>query len=175
MMITGTSFDTSRDILNKTKTILFTTIMLHLTMTGEYAVRAMLHLAAQPRGAVVPIREISKAWDIPATFLRKIVQLLTKAGLLLSQRGANGGVTLAKPVEQISLLEVVTAAEGKLVLNACLLHPGACSRDRWCAVHLVWQQAQRSVENILGAHSLAGLARQSQARRGQRDFPCQTG
>ncbi|MDZ7267681.1 MAG: Rrf2 family transcriptional regulator [candidate division KSB1 bacterium] len=145
--------------------------MLHLTMTGEYAVRAMLHLASQPLGAVIPIREISRAWDIPGTFLRKIVQLLTKAGLLLSQRGISGGVSLAKPAEQISLLEVIEAAEGRMVLNTCLLQPGACPRDRWCAVHLVWQEAQRSVEKVLRAYSLAGLAELSLAKRQQRGFP----
>jgi len=55
--------------------------VLQLTMAGEYTVRAMLHLASQPAGAVVQIYDIAQQWKIPETFLRKIVQLLTKANL----------------------------------------------------------------------------------------------
>jgi Rrf2 family protein len=139
--------------------------MLQLTMTGEYSVRAMLHLASKPSGAVVQIGEISKHWDIPEEFLRKIVQILSKSGLILSHRGAGGGVELAKPAEEISLLEVIEAAEGKLALNKCLLKVGACPRDAWCAVHQVWSEAQQEMKAILRSKSLAELVAQSAARR----------
>jgi Rrf2 family protein len=139
--------------------------MLQLTMTGEYSIRAMLHLAAKPSGAVVQIGEISKQWDIPEEFLRKIVQLLSKSGLILSRRGAGGGVALARSADGISLLEVIEAAEGKLALNKCLLAAGACPRDAWCAVHLVWCEVQQEMKEILRSKSLAELVAQSAARR----------
>ncbi len=139
--------------------------MMQLTMTGEYSVRAMLHLAAQPRGAIVLTHEISQQWEIPVEFLRKIVPLLTKAGLISSRRGVGGGLELAKPAEAITLLEVVEAAEGKLALNKCLIHSGYCPRDSWCAVHLVWAEAQEKVKEILRSKTIAELARQSYARR----------
>ncbi len=141
--------------------------MLQLTKTGEYSVRAMLHLAAKPSGAVVPIGEISKQWDIPEEFLRKIVQLLSKSGLILSRRGAGGGIELARPAEEISLLEVIEAAEGKLALNKCLLEVGACPHDAWCAVHQVWSEVQQEMEEILHGKSLAALVAQSATRRQQ--------
>jgi Rrf2 family protein len=141
--------------------------MLQLTMTGEYSVRAMLHLAAKPSGAVVPIGEISKQWDIPEEFLRKIVQLLSKSGLILSRRGAGGGIELARPAAEISLLEVIEAAEGKLALNKCLIAVGACPRDAWCAVHQVWSEVQQEMEEILRSKSLAELVAQSAVRRQQ--------
>jgi Rrf2 family protein len=139
--------------------------MLQLTMAGEYSVRAMLHLATKPRGAIVSTNEISQQWDIPVEFLRKIVQVLSRAGLILSHRGIHGGVKLARPAEEITLLEVIEASEGKLALNKCLIHSGFCPRDSWCAVHVVWAEAQEKVKDTLRAHTIAELARQSYARR----------
>jgi Rrf2 family protein len=136
-------------------------------MAGEYTVRTMVHLAAQPAGAVVQIPEISKQWDIPENFLRKIVQSLAKSSLIFSRRGIGGGIELARPAENITLLEVVEAAEGKMALNKCLVQPGRCHRDPWCAVHLVWHEAQEKMKEILSSKSIAELARQSLAQREQ--------
>ena len=141
--------------------------MLQLTMSGEYTVQAMLHLAAQPRGTIVQIGDIARLWDIPENFLRKIVQLLTKSNLVLSHRGVGGGIELARPAEDITLLEVVEAAEGKLALNKCLIRPGFCFRDSWCAVHLVWNEVQESMKEILRNKSIAELAKQTQMRHQQ--------
>lgn len=171
--ISGTKFVTCFLPFNRTKIVFFEVIvtnpqknhMLQLTMTGEYSVRAMLHLASAPSGEVVQIGEISKHWDIPEEFLRKIVQILSRAGLILSHRGAGGGIELARPAEEISLLEVIEAAEGKLALNKCLLEAGVCPRDVWCAVHQVWSEVQQEMEEMLRRKSLAELVAQSAARR----------
>ena len=141
--------------------------MMQLSMTGEYAVRAMIHLASVPSGAVVQINEIAAKWDIPDKFLRKIIQLLTRSGLVVSQRGIGGGVALSRPAKDISLLEVIEAAEGKIYLNKCLVRPGMCIRDSWCAVHLVWRDVQDSMIAILQSKSLAQLAQTSQKRKSQ--------
>jgi len=131
---------------------------MQLTMTGEYAIRAMICLASKPAGTVMQIYDISREWDIPESFLRKIVQLLSKAGFINSHRGVRGGIELAKPAESISLLDVIEAIEGKLFLNKCLVRPQTCRRDRWCAVHLVWHEAQQKMKETLGSRSLASLA-----------------
>lgn len=150
--------------------------MLQLTMTGEYTVRTMLHLASQPLGTMTQISEIVKAWEIPEHFLRKIVQLLTKSNLILSRRGMGGGIELAKPAEEITLLEVIEAAEGKMALNKCLVRRGMCHRDPWCAVHLVWHEAQEKLKEVLRSKSIAELAKQSLARREQiYSLPLQVG
>ncbi len=141
--------------------------MLQLTMTGEYTVRTMLHLASKPRGTVVKICDIAQQWDIPETFLRKIIQLLTKSSLVLSHRGVGGGIELAKPAEEITLLDAIEAAEGELALNKCLIHAGMCQRDSWCTVHLVWGEVQEKMKEILRSKSIAELARQSLQRQQQ--------
>jgi Rrf2 family protein len=145
--------------------------MLQLTMTGEYSVRAMLHLASKPFGSIVPIGEISTQWDIPEEFLRKIVQVLSKSGLILSRRGMGGGIELSRPAVDITLLEIIEATEGKLALNKCLIESGVCHREAWCAVHLLWQEVQDKMKEILRSKSLAELAAQSLARRRQLHAP----
>ena len=132
--------------------------MMQLSMTGEYAVRTMIHLAAVPFGELVQICDISKEWGIPEGFLRKIVAQLSKDGLIRSQRGAGGGVQLSRPAETLTLLDVIEAVEGKFFLNKCLISPGTCHLDVTCAVHLVWCEAQQTLRTIMNKKSLAELA-----------------
>lgn len=140
---------------------------MRLTMTGEYAIRTMLHLASVPAETTVQIPEVSHTWDIPEGFLRKIVPQLSKAGLIHSRRGVGGGIQLARPAEAITLLDVIEAVEGKLSLNYCLLNPLFCHRTPWCAVHIVWCEAQQKLKEILSKRSLAELAVLHAARSSQ--------
>jgi Rrf2 family transcriptional regulator, iron-sulfur cluster assembly transcription factor len=130
---------------------------MQLTMEGEYAVRAMMHIASLPKGTVARIPDISREWDVPEKFLRKIVARLTKGGLLLSHRGAGGGVSLGKAARKISLLDVIELVEGPMALNKCLIDPRFCRRTRSCTVHAVWSEAQIAMRSILGSRTLAEL------------------
>jgi Rrf2 family protein len=134
---------------------------MQLTMTGEYAVRAMIHLASLRFGTMVQITEISKQWDIPDNFLRKIFAKLSSAGLIVSHRGLGGGIMLSRPAEVMTPLEVIEAIEGKIALNKCLIHNGFCPRDEWCAVHKLWAEAQEKLKEVLSSKSLAQLAAES--------------
>ncbi len=127
-------------------------------MTGEYAIRAMLHMAGVSFGTTVQISAIAKQCEIPDNFLRKIVTQLQKAGLITSQRGARGGIKLATPAESLTLLDIIEAVEGKIFLNKCLMHDKVCSRTQWCAVHIVWCEAQTKMKEHLSKRSLAEIA-----------------
>jgi Rrf2 family protein len=131
---------------------------MQLTMTGEYAIRTMVHLSRLAPGTVVQIADISVSWDIPETFLRKIVARLARAGLVRSSRGVGGGVALARPAERITLLEVVEQIEGPLSLNRCLIEPQSCTRTTHCAVHSVWSEAQELLRTQLGSKTFAELS-----------------
>jgi len=131
---------------------------MQLTMMGEYAIRAMMHLSSRPFGTMVPISEVSALWDIPESFLRKISAQLAKARLITTQRGVGGGLSLARPAEEITLLDVMEAIEGPLSLNKCLINPRVCSRTGWCAVHLLWSEGQEKLKGVLRSRSLAELA-----------------
>ena len=126
-------------------------------MSGEYAIRAMLHLSGEDTKKNVQIQDISKKWEIPESFLRKIVPLLAKAGLIMTVRGSGGGIKLAKSSEKITALNVIEAVEGKIFLNKCLFSDDICDRSDWCSMHEVWEEAQDSLKTVLGNKSIAQL------------------
>ena len=127
-------------------------------MSGEYAIRAMLHLAAENSNKNVHIQDISKKWNIPENFLRKIIPLLAKAGLIMSVRGSGGGIKLAKSANNITALDVIETVEGKIFLNKCLFSDDICDRSDWCSMHEVWEEAQESLKTVLRSKSIAQLA-----------------
>lgn len=112
--------------------------MLRLSRTSEYAIRGLVILASISCDEPVTIEEVSKSDNMPPNFLAKIFQTLSKKGILRSVRGREGGVVLAKPPEQISLLEVIEAVEGPIILTTCLLFKDFCPRLKICPLHDVW-------------------------------------
>ena len=104
--------------------------------TTDYAFRVALHLACAG-DRIVSRREISESNNVTTMFLQKIMASLMEAGLVTSYRGANGGFRLSRPAGEITLLDVLEAMEGKVVLNRCLGDYGSCSRNAAprCAVH----------------------------------------
>ncbi|MBI4638690.1 MAG: Rrf2 family transcriptional regulator [Candidatus Rokubacteria bacterium] len=132
---------------------------MRLTRQGDYAVRVMVDLAAQPQGAVVPRARIQARQDVPAAYLAKIVQALARAGLVRTHPGARGGVSLDVEPERLTLRRVIEAVEGPIHLNRCVVRPGACPRDRFCAVHPVWLRIQALLTRELDAVTIASLAR----------------
>ncbi len=134
-----------------------------LTRASEYAIRCILFLATRQPGEVVSRRTVSREMEIPTQFLSKIAQRLAQVGLLEIRQGAKGGYLLARPPEDISLLEVIEAVEGEIFLNQCLMRPDFCSRTTRCPVHRVWHQAREELRRVLGGADFAQLARQEAA------------
>ncbi len=131
---------------------------MQITRASDYAVRVMIHLAGLPAGSTVRQAELSKATDVSGHFLSKVLQQLVRCGLIRSQRGAGGGYGLASPEHAVSLLDVVQAMEGPLLLNQCVAEGPSCERKSWCPAHQVWAEAQASIVRILGGASIANLA-----------------
>jgi Rrf2 family protein len=149
-----------------------------LSRAGDYGLRTVLALAERPPAAVVSVRELSKEQGVPAAFLAKVVGRLTDAGILKTQRGATGGTTLARAPAAITMLEVVEALDGPLVLNYCLACPGACRFENNCVVMDAWGEAQAQLRQTLAAANFAILARRAAARgeaTGVLDRPGQNG
>lgn len=136
--------------------------MLQITRDGEYAVRAVVYLAAQPEGKVSLISEISEVQEVPKSYLSKIMQHLVRAGLVKSRRGAKGGFVLARPADQITLRQTIEALEGPIHLNICLIKKGECHRDDLCPVHPVWKEAQRVLIEVLDSKTMADLVRDAE-------------
>ena len=129
-----------------------------LTRAAEYAVRCVLYLSARPAGQVMSRREVSSAMDIPGAFLGKIAQGLAKAGILIVRQGASGGYELAVSPRDISLLSVVEAVDGEIMINECLSRPQVCGRSGICAVHEVWNRARDDFRETLRSVNFETLA-----------------
>jgi Rrf2 family transcriptional regulator, iron-sulfur cluster assembly transcription factor len=133
-----------------------------ITRATEYAIRAILYLAKQPKGEIVLKKDICRTQDITPAFLTKILQPLIKSGVVGSQRGVGGGCYLFKDPEEITLLDVVNAEEGPLYLNHCIAEKGVCAKDVFCPVHGAWHQIRKELMDTLGRYSFADLARQEE-------------
>ena len=128
-----------------------------ITRATEYAIRAILYLAKQPPKEIVLKKDICKSQDITPAFLTKILQPLIKEGIVGSQRGVGGGFYLTKDPSEISLLDIVEAQEGTLLLNQCMAGPGVCERDVFCPVHGAWREVREELTGTLARYTFAEL------------------
>jgi len=123
--------------------------MIGISRQSDYAARLVLHLACLAPGTWVSIPEISKTRLLPAPFTRRIVGSLVKAGILQTLRGTGGGISLARPAAAISLLDILDAVEGGVVLNACMEGGRPCVFGQGCLVQRAWGNATELLQQHL--------------------------
>ncbi|HEX9091234.1 MAG TPA: Rrf2 family transcriptional regulator [Anaerolineales bacterium] len=128
---------------------------MQITRQADYAVRAMTYLAQRSPDHRAATGLIAREKSIPPSFLAKIVSQLSVAGLLQTSRGAHGGVSLAKPAESISLLDVVEAIDGPILLNDCVGETSTCNYDEDCPLKPVWCDAQKMLVDHLSKANFA--------------------
>jgi Rrf2 family protein len=129
---------------------------MQITRETDYAIRCVYYLAGKKNG-VTMVDEISKEMNIPKSFLAKILQKLGKFALVKSFRGVKGGFILARAPQEISLLEVIEAVQGPVAMNICALDKTLCERSSACAIHPVWIEIRRQVEETLRRKNFADL------------------
>jgi len=130
---------------------------MQITRETDYAIRCVLHLSEEP-GKVIMVDAIAKDKKIPKSFLAKILQKLTKAGIVKSYRGVNGGYQLNRPPAEISLLNIIESMEGPVVMNECAINKKVCDRSDYCTVHPVWMNIRKIVERVLSDYNLETLS-----------------
>jgi len=131
----------------------------------DYGIRVILDLATLAKDGRAATQEIAQRQRVPSPFLAKIIAQLSLAGLVTTHRGAGGGVALARPASQISLLEVIEGLEGPVRLNRCLIQPQACPNDGHCPVHEVLAQAQAELISKLACTTFDTLVQQAHGAR----------
>ncbi|MGI5921321.1 MAG: RrF2 family transcriptional regulator [Syntrophomonadaceae bacterium] len=134
---------------------------MQITRQTEYAIRTLLELASQPYGEVLSARAISRQQEIPEEFLKKTIQMLSSAGLVITQRGVQGGVKLARPADQITIADIVVAIEGPFAINPCLAPDYICKNRSTCPVNSVLARAQKALVNELSKETLIDLLNNS--------------
>ena len=131
---------------------------LQLGRRADYAIRAVVDLARHSEtGERRKSRAIAEEMDIPASYVPQILAELVRAGLVTSVAGRDGGYRLARPIGQISLVDVIRAVDGDLGSNVCVLRGGPCRWDDVCAVHVPWARAQNALLDELAETTLAEL------------------
>lgn len=131
--------------------------MLLFSKTCVYGIRAALYVATLEKQEYVPIRSISEDLNISFHFLTKILQMLTQKNLMTSYRGPNGGVSLAKPADQIKLIEIIEAIDGPRLFAECILGLPECGIQRPCPIHEEWGRTRLNLQNMFENTSLAEL------------------
>jgi len=129
-----------------------------------YGMRAMLALARLHGHGSTFLKDIAEAEGLPGTYLEQLMVPLRKGGLVQAVRGAKGGYTLAHPPAEISVLAILEALEGPLVLADCPSGSGCCGKPDACALQELWAEGSQALNGIYGNLSLAALAERQRAK-----------
>jgi Rrf2 family protein len=128
------------------------------SQTTEYALRAVLHIAAQGRGAPLRANELAAAIGVPQNYLSKTLHQLARAGILTSTRGPTGGFQLAEPAESLTLERVASTFE-PTPPRRCLLGHGICGQNPSCRAHERWAPIAAALQTFFGTTTVADLIR----------------
>lgn len=131
--------------------------MLRLSKMTDYGTVVLAHMARTPE-AVHTAADVAGATHVAAPTVSKLLKLLTRGGLLVSQRGANGGYSLARKPESISAVDVIDAIEGPVGLTACSQEEGNCDIETHCHIGSAWQRINGAIRDALKNVSLSELA-----------------
>lgn len=141
--------------------------MLKLTKKADYSLIALRHLALVAEGGRMsqPVnsasaKEISEAYHIPLPILSKVLQKLGKSGFLASVQGTNGGYRLARDPQRISVLEVIRAVDGPVILTACFTGNNHCDQSGSCTVKEPLRKVHEGILNLLESISIAALCKE---------------
>ena len=133
---------------------------MRITTQAEYGLICALHLARRKSDGPVTGREIAARERLPADYVEQIMLKLRRAGIVTSTRGAHGGYHLARGAEQISVRDVIAAAEHSTFEVHCTSHPveaERCAASHDCSIRPVWMLLQQRVDDVLGSVHLSDL------------------
>ena len=128
-----------------------------LSTRGRYATRALLDLALHQGEAPVLLKDIAQRQQISLPYLEHLITPLIAGGIVWSTRGARGGISLARPPEQVKLSEVIQLLEGSIAPVECVNNPGVCSRSELCVTRDIWCELKKAMNGILESTTLQDL------------------
>ncbi len=131
--------------------------MLKLTKKADYGLIALRHLASLPT-ATASAKDIADLYSLPVTLLAKVLQQLTRAKILVSVSGTNGGYKLARDPRRISALEVVRAIDGPVILTHCFTEHSTCDQSDNCTVREPLRRVHEAILDVLDRFTITDLA-----------------
>lgn len=132
--------------------------MLKLTKKADYGLMALKYLAEHPETPAQSAKDIADAYGIPAQLLAKILQRLTKTGMLRSHAGMNGGYALSRDPRQISAFEVIHAIDGPLFITSCTKGANGCELTTNCTIKEPLARVNDTIAGVLKSISIHDLA-----------------
>lgn len=137
--------------------------MLKLTKKADYGLMALKYLAEHPETPAFSAKDLADAYGIPAQLLAKILQRLTKTGLLRSHAGMNGGYALARDARLISAFEVIRAIDGPLFITSCFKGAKSCELTPSCTIKEPLARVNETISGVLRSISIQDLIDQEPA------------
>ena len=128
-----------------------------LSTRGRYATRALLDLALHQGEEPVFLKDIARRQQISLKYLDHLITPLIAGGVVRTIRGPKGGVSLARPPEEIRLSEIIRLAEGSIVPVACVDDPAICSRSGLCATRDIWIELKGAINGVFESKTLQDL------------------
>ena len=123
----------------------------------DYAMRMLVSLALIEGNSPVTAVDLTEGQNIPVDFAYKILQKLRRANIIKSFKGVNGGFSLAKKPCDLSLLDVVDAVQGRIIIRPCLLDDDNCVTAKPCPVSYKLQKLQKTLDNEMHNITLANI------------------
>jgi len=131
------------------------------TKACEYAIRAVLIVAIKGKeDSKLSIQQIAKEIDSPLAFTAKIMQTLTREGLVASVKGPNGGFYLDPKAKPVSLSQIVQAMDDESVLNTCALGLKECSDEQPCPIHHQVKAYKNKLKKVMEEKTVQLLAKE---------------
>lgn len=120
-----------------------------ISQGAQYAISAIIAISKDAQDGAVSASYLSKSLNCPTAYLSQILAKLKEPGILKSQRGLNGGVYLAKPVSEISMMDVIAAIDGTEFFDKCFMGIEGCGNIEPCPFHEFWSVERKKIEKWL--------------------------
>ena len=148
---------------------------MRISTKGDYATRAMQHLALHYSEGPIQIEEIARRQHLPVRYLEQILLSLKRAGFLESKRGVSGGYYLAKHPREITLGAIIRATEGPIIPIFCVGSEKReiCIEEPHCSLRDIWVDVRDAVIKIVDHTTLEDLCRQIKVKRGRQELTYQ--
>jgi Rrf2 family protein len=135
-----------------------------MSTRGRYGLRVMMALAARYGQGPVPVDTIARDQDLSGQYIHILFMGLRSAGLVRSVRGPSGGYELARDPTSITVLDVVSALEGRITPVECVADSGSCPRAGRCVARDVWCAVAAAIDGVLAGLTLGQLAARQRSR-----------
>jgi len=144
-----------------------------LSNTCKYAIRAIIYLGIESeKSKLTGIKKIAETLQIPMPFLSKIFQNMAKNKILISIKGPNGGFGFARPMEKITLMNIIEVIDGKEIFDLCLMGFNPCSndKDKCCPANATFYPVKMELKQYFEDHTIKEFVEEFKTNRSTVDI-----